>query len=1510
MISSGMLITPETLPVIARICETIPGGFFVYHAYGDQELIGFNSQMLRIYGCSTDEEFRQLTGNSFRGLVHPDEYEAVEQDIRNQIVHSNEGMDHVQYHFLRKDGTMGMIDDYGHFVHSEVFGDVYYVFVQDISERVEYQLYERLRDNYFGLYFVDLDTGQAKIIRSGHQDLTGPLGTERPYAELIQSIARASHGEVQLPAQVDTIDFLQHISDIDYLRERFMDEEMAYYVYKSYIFSDNRWVSSTGRVISRHRDGTPKGFVLGFSLLDARASEREERLYRQKEILREVQLTNTLVRNMAEAYNIVFIADLAADTVQFVRMEVPQPERWTAYRSFSLMRSFFVAELIHPRDRERMKRELSLEGMRQHLAEAPSYSMDFTLLQDGVTKWCDMTITSVGEDKVAIGLAERDMEIAKRLLEDKHYGEYIALYVVDIDTGRIRAIKTSPLYGNIKEGEAADYATLMMRFAEIQEGRTRTFFEWLAGLDNVRQDLAQDNLRTYSYKPNYLIHDKWVEVTTYVIQRNDDGTPGLFTIGFSLADALASSRKELLDRMNEDMQMIGGLADEYYALYYYNFETEVFTVYALDEERFPQAAKIVHAGGDPFDILLRFGHSPMVHPDDRKYFDKLSPESLRERLLHSKKYTVRFRRMFDGQWLWTDMDFIKYEDYDEPAKGVAIGYAERDDAIRSEMTVKSCFDVLDMGINPDLAVDKILSIIADYYGADRAYIFEMSSKGDLINNTYEWCAQGVEAEKDLLQNVPIETVEGWIHEFRIHGAFAMNALDNEHNSPEARALLEMQGIQALVAAPIRTGSKIEGFVGVDNPSKSTTQFRVLQSIATVLHSIILRRKENDEEHVTLKKLADTFLSIYYVDLAIDYMHNWKIDDYGEKIYGGVTKYSESMEFYIRTDIAERDRERCQVVTNPEYIKQRFASCDRFSINMTDIRFGDERDYLFDFIKVSDDGSKCVITSTDVTESMAQERARQQQLAEALAMAESASKAKTTFLNNMSHDIRTPMNAIIGFTGLAASHIDNKDLVQNYLTKIGQSSNHLLSLINDVLDMSRIESGKMNLDEKEEHLPDIIHTLKDIIQADIHAKQHDFFIDTVNVHDEDVVCDKLRLNQVLLNILSNAVKYTAPGGIISLRITETTKKDSGYATYEFCVKDNGIGMSEEFLATIFDPFTRVKSSTMSGIQGTGLGMAITKNIVDMMGGKIDIQSQLGKGTEITVSLDLRLHEKSREPINLESLQGLRGLVVDDDANTCISIANMLREIGMRDEWCTMGKEAVIRAGEAFRRGDSFKVFIIDWLMPDMNGIETTRRIRKVIGDDIPIIILTAYDWSDIEEEAREAGVTAFVSKPMFPSDLHQALVKCLRSDDATVAETEDVPFSLQGSKLLLVEDNELNREIATMLLEEMGATVTSVPDGDMAVETMRQAKTDDFDLILMDIQMPTIDGYEATCQIRALEASLGASLSSRHPRIPIVAMTANAFDEDRKAAIEAGMDEHVAKPIDLPQLTATLAKFLG
>lgn len=537
----------------------------------------------------------------------------------------------------------------------------------------------------------------------------------------------------------------------------------------------------------------------------------------------------------------------------------------------------------------------------------------------------------------------------------------------------------------------------------------------------------------------------------------------------------------------------------------------------------------------------------------------------------------------------------------------------------------------------------------------------------------------------------------------------------------------------------------------------------------------------------------------------------------------------------------------------------------------------------------------------VTQATSELNEKNMELTSALQAADAANRAKTTFLNSMSHDIRTPMNAIIGYTALTASHLDDKERVQDYLAKIAQASNHLLALINDVLDMSRIESGKVTINERPENLADILHGLRNIIQSDIHAKHLELFIDTVNVSEEEIFCDKLRLNQIMLNLISNAIKFTPAGGTVAVQVTQKPSDAPEYGLYEFQVRDTGIGMSPEFARTVFDPFTREQTSTVSGIQGTGLGMAITKNIVDLMGGSIAVDSAQGKGTTFTVELRLRFAAAHQDMGAIAELAGLRGLVVDDDLVCCQSVSKMLREIGMRTEWTLSGREAVARTAEAVELADPFRVYIVDWSMPEISGVETVREIRKVVGDDSPIILMSAYDWTDIEQEARQAGVTDFISKPLFASDLHKILEQNVKRPANEVSAQAVEPADkgvFTDRRILLAEDNELNREIATVILEEAGFLVESAENGQQACDMMRQAMPGYYDAILMDIQMPIMDGYAATRAIRSMEHPDAAT-------IPIIAMTANAFEEDRKQALAAGMNGHLAKPIDVTRMMGLL-----
>ena len=544
----------------------------------------------------------------------------------------------------------------------------------------------------------------------------------------------------------------------------------------------------------------------------------------------------------------------------------------------------------------------------------------------------------------------------------------------------------------------------------------------------------------------------------------------------------------------------------------------------------------------------------------------------------------------------------------------------------------------------------------------------------------------------------------------------------------------------------------------------------------------------------------------------------------------------------------------------------------------------------------------IILFKDISEFHEQEDRERERLQIAYEKADLESRAKTEFMNRMSHDIRTPMNAIVGLTAIAGANIESQDRVVECLGKITKSSRHLLGLINEVLDMARIESGRISLAEEDFSLPELVDNLLTLTKPAIDEHHHQLEVHVEHIEHEAVCGDSLRIQQVFVNLMSNAVKYTPDGGNITLTIKEKPNGFSELGCYEFSIEDNGIGMTPEFQKIMFEPFSRADDHRTTKVQGTGLGMAIARNIVNLMNGDIQVESAPNKGTKITVTVYLKLQENEKE--QEKELLDLPVLVVDDDKTCCESTVATLQEIGIAGEWVLTGKEAVERCAARHKTGRDYFVVILDWKMPEIDGIATARKIRERVGEDVTIIILTSFDFSEIEEEARAAGVNAFMVKPLFRSRLTATLRQFTSGKKEENARNYLEDFAKEnyaGKRILLVEDNELNREIATEIIGMTGVTIDSAENGKIAVEKVMEAPEKWYDLIFMDIQMPIMNGYEATAAIRALAGSRG--------KVPIIAMTANAFAEDVQLAKNTGMNEHIAKPLDLNKLNDVLKQWL-
>ena len=666
-------------------------------------------------------------------------------------------------------------------------------------------------------------------------------------------------------------------------------------------------------------------------------------------------------------------------------------------------------------------------------------------------------------------------------------------------------------------------------------------------------------------------------------------------------------------------------------------------------------------------------------------------------------------------------------------------------------------------------------------------------------------------------------------------------------------------------------------------------------------------KEMEVQREIIAGLSAEYYSVLLVNPETDAVAFYR----GTADYAAITKemlaksqycWSTLMQNYAKEIVSEHSRADYLDKMSLESIR---TMKEDYSVNI-EVTIDGERHYLqlrVAYVHEADGGRVVVIGTRNVDDLIKKERQQEIALQAAFDAAEAASKAKTDFLSHMSHDIRTPMNGIIGMTAIAAAHIDDKERVQDCLKKTTQASKHLLSLINEVLDMSKIESGKVDLIEEEFNLSDLIDNLLSMTNSEVQRHHHELSVNITGVKHEAVIGDSLRIQQVFTNLMSNAVKYTPDGGRIKLSITEKPCNQPRLGCYEVVFEDNGIGMSEEFQRRVFEPFARDANSYTNNVQGTGLGMSISRNIVRMMGGDIKVESKPGVGSCFTVTIYLKLQDK--ETINYDKFINLDILVADDDEISLNSCCMMLDDLGMKAKGVSSGEEAVAEVVQKHHLKRDYFACIIDWKMPEMDGIATTKAIRKAVGKDVPIIIISAYDWSDIEQEARSAGANAFISKPLFRSRLVKTFNSLVASKDSI---EQDRPFvgldaiDLKGKRALLVEDNELNAEIAKELLAITGLNIEHAADGAEAVDKISECADGYYDFIFMDIQMPRMNGYDATRAIRAMNRNYCH-------QVPIIAMTANAFVEDVQAAKAAGMNEHIAKPLDLNALAKILSKWI-
>lgn len=664
-------------------------------------------------------------------------------------------------------------------------------------------------------------------------------------------------------------------------------------------------------------------------------------------------------------------------------------------------------------------------------------------------------------------------------------------------------------------------------------------------------------------------------------------------------------------------------------------------------------------------------------------------------------------------------------------------------------------------------------------------------------------------------------------------------------------------------------------------------------------------KSNRISQNAMASTALAYQAVYYLDLQ---------DTTCRMIYpvrddGAPRSYREAMlDCFGNGIVAEESEEELKTFLRLENIVNSLSDKEHINLKYCQKKENGESEWCQITLIASErdrNGLQAVtITIRSIDEMIKNEEKQKELFALAAERAEAANYAKSDFLSKMSHDIRTPMNAIIGMTAIAGAHIDDRERVVDCLSKITVSSRHLLSLINEVLDMSRIESGKVTLTEEDFNLSELIENLLTMVRPLAKEHNHELNVKINNISHENVFGDSLRIQQVFVNIVGNSVKYTPDGGRINISIFEKPTNKKHVGCYEFIFEDNGIGMSEDFIKKMFHPFERADDERANKVQGTGLGMAITKNIVGMMNGDIQVESKLGEGSKFTVTIFLKLQDE--DLASTEELAELPVLVVDDDEDVCQNTTGILRDIGMQSEWVSSGEEAVKRVTARHEASDDFFAVIVDWKMPGMDGVETTRAIRQNVGDEMPIIVFSSYDWTDIEAEAREAGVNAFIAKPLFKSRLISVFKEVINGekeeDDTRNALSDIASMDYSSKRVLLVEDNEINREIAEEILGMTGLQIEAAENGQIALDMVSASADGYYDLVFMDIQMPVMNGYEATRGIRAL----GREYTDK---LPIIAMTANAFAEDVVMAKDVGMNEHISKPLDMDKLEDVLKKWL-
>ena len=991
----------------------------------------------------------------------------------------------------------------------------------------------------------------------------------------------------------------------------------------------------------------------------------------------------------------------------------------------------------------------------------------------------------------------------------------------------------------------------------------------------------------------------WTRCSIIPVERGNSGLNRSVIVGM---------RQVTAERERQETQnnLILALSMAYDNVYSVNLDTDAVTCYRMSSAMLKRYGRRFAEGSYTRNMEEYLQNE--VHPDDRQLFGIIATAQRLEELTKERQsYSFQFRVRRDGRVQYFQCHVARPS---RERREIAVAFKNVDEEKRQELAQQRMLqDALTKVEKANSALQEEMTIV-DALSREYHSLFKIDAEKGTISL---YRTDGIGMDRGLLSGLMKPgDYEKVLNRY-------IDAYVIPEDQPRIREATSLQSLLRRVpeVGLYKTGYRrdMDGMVAffemnvvkTVNDDGTITFILGIRDVDEETRRQLKQAREMETQREIIDGLASEYYSVLLVDLLGDTVRAYRAEDEdGRAIEEHFRRHngcwSKGLYSYAQEWISEEGR--------ADFLSM--LSLERLRGGGADYSFTYEKRtaegimYLqarVSFVPDKDGGIAAVVGTRNVDDLIKKERLQEQALQEAYDAAEAANRAKTEFLSNMSHDIRTPMNGIIGMTAIAAAHIDDKTRVRDSLQKITLASKHLLSLINEVLDMSKIESGKVQLVEEEFNLSDLIDNLISMTSAQIRDHNHSLSVNITDVQHEAVVGDSLRIQKVFTNLLGNAVKFTPDGGKIRISVTEKPCNQKKLGCYEFVFEDNGFGMSEKFIHRVFEPFARETDGPAGQIQGTGLGMPISRNIVRMMGGDIEVESKQGVGSRFTVTMYLKLQDAGE--VQPENWVDLPVLVADDDPYSLESCVSILTDFGMKAEGVSSGREAVERVSRRHEQKEDYYACILDWKMPDMDGISTARAIRSAVGKEVPIIILSAYDWSDIEREARAAGVNAFISKPLFRSRLAKTFHTLMDQQSAKspmdpMTELEQMDFS--GRRAMLVEDNALNAEIAEEFLTMTGLTVEHAWDGMEAVDKVSEAPDGHYDIIFMDIQMPRMNGYDATRAIRAMDRDYCR-------QVPIVAMTANAFAEDVQAAKTVGMNEHIAKPLELSVLAKALRRWV-